>query len=118
MSCIDRFTITKEIDNEFILTIKQTGTTLPMEILQGDTFVTTLVALDGSTTLQVATTILDTLNGKIQLSISSVEASALVSKKGDAVDLYYTLPTYKLIIDCNTVNNGKFIAKIPFVYVD
>ena len=118
MNCTNKFTITKGMDNEFILTIKQTGTTLPMKIDANDTFVSTLVALDGTNSLDVPTVATDLQNGQITLTVSKATADTLISKKGDAVDLYYAKPTYRLIIDCNTLNNGKFLAKIPFVYVE
>ena len=84
-----------------------------------DSFYATLTKLsDDTVALAKAMIIESAINGKIKLLISTAEADALVSEKGDSVDFYYTKPTYKLVIDCNTLNNGKFLAKIPFVYVE
>lgn len=121
MSCdVAKFTITKGLDNTFIFTIKADGSTLPMEITVGrDTFTAHLINLEtGVTALTKALTITDSLSGKTQLVVTSAETTTLVSDKGAKADRYYLRPTYKLIIDCSTVNNGDFIAKVPEVYVD
>lgn len=120
MSClVNKFTITKELDNTFIFTIKADGSSLPMKIEVGDTFNAKLVKLvDNSTVLSKSLSIEDALNGKVSLTISSGDTSSLAREVGDKVDRYYIKPLYKLIIDCNTENNGKFIAKIAEVYVD
>jgi len=115
----DKFVITKGSDNTFVFTIKADGSTLPMEIVGGDTFNARLVKLD--TEAEVLTKVLtveDALSGKVSLVITEAEAELLQSEKGDKVDRYYLKPTYKLVIDCSTTNNGDFIAKIPEIYVD
>jgi hypothetical protein len=116
---VARFTITKDLDNTFIFTIKADGSTLPMTIEAADTFYGRLINLeDGSVVLNKSLSVLDALSGKVSLEITSIETSALVSEKGEKADRYYLRPVYKLIIDCDTENNGKFIAKVPEVYVD
>lgn len=121
MSCdIANFNITKDLDNTFVFTIKANNSTLPMEIIPAsDTFVAKLVKLDDDTVaLTKALTVSDALSGKVSLGITSAETANLVSDKGTKTDRYYLRPTYKLLIDCNTVNNGEFIAKVPEIYVD
>lgn len=120
MSCdVAKFTITKGLDNTFVFTIKADGSTLPMEIEGTDTFEAQLVKLsDGTTALSKPLAVTDALSGKASLTITSAETSSLVSDKGTKTDRYYLRPTYKLVIDCATVNNGDFIAKVPEVYVD
>jgi len=121
MSCdVARFTITKGLDNNFVFTIKADGSTLPMEIVAGsDTFTAKLVSLSsGSIALTKDLTIVNAVGGKVSLTITSAEAASLTSDKGSKVDRYYLLPTYKLLLDCRTTNNGNFIAKVPEVYVD
>ena len=122
MSCsVAKFTITKGVDNTFLFTIKADGSTLPMEITGTDTFVADLVPLDPedtTTTLTKPLTLADAANGKVALAFTAEETSALVSDKGAKTDRYYLRPTYRLIIECNTANNGNFIAKVPEVYVD
>jgi len=118
---MSNFVITKGVDNEFTFTIKQTGTTLPMEIEVTDTFVATLVPLEKEgviSGMEYTMTTEDAVNGKIKLNIPEADTVDLVSDKGDKVDRYYNRPTYKLIVECDTVNNGNFTAKVPLVYVD
>lgn len=121
MSCdSNKFTISKGVDNTFVFTIKQDNSTLPMVIEVGDTFTADLVLLETNTTViaDKALTVVDAANGKVQLTYTEAEADTLVSEKGPKVDRYYLRPTYKLVIDCVTANNGEFIAKVPEVYVD
>lgn len=116
----DKFVITKGVDNAFVLTIKQDGTTLPMELNPSDTFLVSLVNLETGVIESEKNATLDSnlLSGKIHFTVTELEADNLVADKGSKADRYYLKPTYKLVIECNTVNNGKFIAKIPEVYVD
>lgn len=122
MSCeVAKFTITKGSDNTFVFTIKANGSTLPMEIddVTPDTFDARLISLaDGTEALSKPLTITDALGGQVTLIITEAEAADLLVSKGSATDRYYLRPTYKLIIDCSTTNNGDFIAKVPEVYVD
>jgi len=118
---MSNFVITKGVDNEFTFTIKQTGTTLPMEIESTDTFVATLVLLEDEGAIkgtEYTLTTEDAVNGKVKLVIPEEDTLDLVVSKGCKVDRYYNKPTYKLIVECNTANNGNFIAKMPLVYVD
>jgi hypothetical protein len=116
---MSKFVINKGIGNEFIITIKQNGTTLPMAIEAGDTFVTKLVKLsDGSVVATPTTSAHDSINGKIKIVFSQEQISTLTMERGDRADYYYSKPLYQLIIDCNTENNGKFVAKVAKVYVE
>ena len=115
----NKFVITKGMSNEFVITIKQNGTTLPMAIEVGDTFVAKLVKLkDGVEAGTPVTTVEDAPNGKIKVTFSDVDVSGLVAERGDRCDYYYSKPMYKLMIECNTVNNGNFVAKVNKVYVE
>lgn len=121
MSCDStKFVISRGVDNTFIFTIKQDNSTLPMLIEVGDTFVADLVSLESDEVVIAgrALTIADAANGKVQLDYTKEEVSPLVSEKGSKVDRYYLRPSYKLVIDCSTNNNGEFVAKVPEVYVD
>ena len=120
MSCdVANFTITKGVDNSFTFTIKANGTTLPMEIIGGDTFTATLALLsDGSTVLSKSLTVLDALSGQVLLTLTAAETANLISEKGTQTDRYYVRPTYKLLLDCHTTGNGDFLAKVPEVRVD
>ena len=120
MSCgVTKFTITKGVDNTFSFTIKADGTTLPLDIDVSDTFNARLLALsDGSVIFSKALVVTDAPSGKVALTITANETSALQPERGTKADRYYLLPTYKLVIDCRTLNNGDFLAKVPEVYVD
>jgi hypothetical protein len=115
----NKFIINQGMDNEFILTIKGTGTTSAMEIGAGDTFETSLYELESNTIIQtVNTTVEDAQSGKIKLTITEAEANALSLERGSKADRYYLKPLYRITIDCDTLNNGKFVAKLPEVYVE
>lgn len=127
MSCdTAKFNITKGLDNTFVFTIKANNSTLPMELVATDTFVADLVPLDPlDTTTGLSNVSLDLPSsdtayptGKVTLTIPSAATTNLVSDKGTKTDRYYLRPTYKLIINCSTANNGDFIAKVPEIYVD
>ena len=121
MSCdVAKFTITKGMDNTFEFTIKADGSTLPMVMTAGDTFDASLINLeDGSTAITKAMVKdADLVSGKTSLIITAAETNALVSDRGSKTDRYYLRPTYKLLIECSTTNNGDFIARVPEVYVD
>lgn len=116
----NKFVITKGVDNNFTLTVKQDGSTLPMELTPTDTFVVSLASLETNTEVLSKTATLDNnlLTGKIHVEFTAAEVNSLLEEKGSKVDKYYLKPTYKLTVDCNTTNNGNFIAKVPEVYVD
>lgn len=124
MSCdIAKFTITKGVDNTFIFTIKADGSTLPMELVSTDSFIADLVPLDPDDTTSGLTDLSLTLpsnllSGKVTLTITEAQAANLVKDMGSKTDRYYSRPTYKLVINCDTENNGQFIAKVPEIYVD
>jgi len=124
MSCNDstKFVISKGSENTFVFTIKQDNSTLPLVIEAGDTFTASLILLGANTPYTQVTdktlTVEDSANGKVTLVIPSADTVDLVVEVGAKVDRYYKKPTYKLVITCDTTNNGKFIAKVPEVYVD
>ena len=116
---MSKFVINKGMSNEFIITIKQNGTTLPMMIEPSDTFSSKLMKMsDGTVAGTLVTTVVDAPNGKIKVVVDSTLANTLEAAKGDKADLWYSKPRYKLAIECDTVNNGKFVAKVEKVYVE
>lgn len=120
MSCdVAKFTINKGFDNTFVFTIKADGSTLPMVLTVSDTFTARLMRLGTNDIALTKALVLGDLNsGKVTLTIASAESAALVSEKGSKADRYYLRPTYKLLIDCVTANNGDFTARVPEIYVD
>ena len=123
MSCdVNKFTISKGSDNTFVFTIKQDNSTLPLVIEAGDTFFASLVSLEGNVpypnVTEKAMSVDNADNGKVSLTIPKEDTVDLEVKRGGEADRYYLRPTYKLTLDCSTVNNGDFIARVPEVYVD
>lgn len=116
---MSKFTITKGVSNEFIITIKQNGTTLPMTIEPTDVFTSKLLSIkDGSVVATLITEVLNASNGKLRIIVDDSVVDSLLVERGDRADYYYSKPLYKLVIDCDTVNNGKFVAKVHKVYVE
>lgn len=122
MSCdsqVNKFTITKGMDNSFLFTVKADGTTLPIAIDPSDTFTAKLRKLQDSTVvLSKALEVVDAPSGKVELTITSAETALLTSLLGAKEDRYYAMPVYSLVIECSTVVNGDFLAKVRHVYVD
>ena len=116
---MSKFIINKGMSNEFIITIKQNGTTLPMVITGTDTFNVKLMKLkDGTVVANPTVSVHDANNGKIKVVFSSDSVNGLEVSKGDKADGYYAKAGYRLMIDCSTANNGKFVAKVAKVYVE
>lgn len=123
----NKFVITKGLDNEFIITIKQNDSTLPMIITGNDTFSCVLFNRDADTEVGRVSlisnsngviTVYSASNGKIKIKLNSVFVNALVKDRGPKEDKYYLKPTYRMDLDCVTTNNGSFVAKIHDIYVD
>ena len=121
MSCssVTKFVITKGLSNEFVFTIKQDGSTLPITINPSDTFTAVIKLLStGAVAASIPLTVESAPNGKVKLVISSTVTNSLISSRGAEEDRYYPRPTYSLVLDCKTVANGPFLAKVPYVYVE
>ena len=130
MSCdVTKFTISKGVKNTFSFTIKQDNSTLPLVIVDGvDTFLADLIPLHEDfdfgvgmpvgTFTDIVMSVEDAANGKVLLVVPEVDTQWLTADKGDRVDRHYLRPTYKMVLKCETTNNGDFIAKVPEVYVD
>ena len=125
---VSNFTINKGLTNEFILTIKQNDTLLPMIIEYSDTFKLLLINLD---TDQVESTIdmddtkadgfidvYDDANGQIRVTMNPTLTDRLEKERGPKEDRYYLKPTYRMSIECNTMNKGNFVIKLKNISVD
>lgn len=123
------FTITKGIKNEFIVTIKKDDSLLPLVIDSSDTFSLKLINRDSEiveytinsiddTNINGFISIDDANNGKIKIIMESAMTSLLIKERGHKADRYYLKPTYKLLLECNTLNNGVFPVVVHDVYVD
>jgi len=87
-----------------------------------DSFVAHLIDLSTGTTISTQTAeVIDATAGKIRLVYAKDDADVLGLKadnRGAAVDRYYLKPVGKILIECDTFNNGQFVATVPEVYVD
>ena len=122
----NRFVINKGTSNEFIIKIKQNGSTMPMEISGTDTFFVKFynletkelkLSIDMTSGSDGQVSVYNAHNGQILIVLNDSAIADMVSERGDKVDKYYLKPTYRMVIDCNTANNGNFTAKINSVYV-
>lgn len=120
MSVLDKkFIITRGVVNEFVITIKQNDSTLPMIIVSTDTFECKVYKNDTDLEVGTATvTVHSEANGQIKLVFSEEFVDTLVKERGPKADRYYLKPTYRIDLICNTENNGNFVAKLSEVYVD
>ena len=114
-----KFVINKGIDNEYTFVIKKNGSIEAIVIDPSDTFVFRLHELKtGNVVFAVDAVIDDALNGKIKVVIPNASTAELIVEVGDRCDYYKRKATYKGSIECTTVDNGKFIAKLDKVYVE
>ena len=125
---VSNFTINKGLTNEFILTIKQNDTLLPMIIEYSDTFKLLLINLDTDkieSTIDMDNTkadgfidVYDDANGQIRVTMNPTLTDRLEKERGPKEDRYYLKPTYRMSIECNTMNNGNFVIKLKNISVD
>ena len=122
-----KFIINRDMDNEYIITIKANGSTLGMQIEPTDTFEVRLYKKCSDELVATINMIEDangvvdvyqTNNGKIRILLKQTLANTLVASKGDKVDGCYPQSEYRINVMCNTANNGKFTAKLANVYVE
>lgn len=115
---VEKFLLVKGKENEFYFTIKQNGSLLPMIISPGDKFVGKLYLLEDDTlALTKELVVVDSQAGKIKLVVSKEETNNLIADRGPKEDHYYIKATYRLMLECSTVNNGNFTARINRIYV-
>jgi len=116
---LDKFTITKGVDNEFFFTIKASNSLMPMEIDSNDSILFKLVRLSDNTTVDISKQLVpvDRVNGKVRLFLTEAEVNGLLSDRGGKEHNYYLKPVYKIIIDADTAVNGQFVATLGKVYV-
>lgn len=124
---IARVTLYNGIDNIFDLVVKKNKIALPLELTATDTFKVHLIDLATKATVTTLTetdtvdgnvTITDLINGKITILIKPTLVATLKSLRGSQADNYYVRPTYKLLIEADTANQGKFITTLDRVGVN
>ena len=127
-TAVKNFTINRGLKNEFILTIKQNDSLLPMVIEYSDTFKLTMFNRDTEAIEAVLDmdnakvdgyiAIHNDANGQIKIVMNTALTSKLEKERGPKEDRYYLRPTYRIAIECDTLNNGNFVAKLENVYID
>lgn len=127
-TAVKNFTINRGLKNEFILTIKQNDSLLAMVIEHSDTFKLTMFNRDteaieavldmDDTKVDGYIAIHNDANGQIKIVMNPALTSKLEKERGPKEDRYYLRPTYRIAIECDTLNNGNFVAKIADVYID
>ena len=125
---VKNFTINRGLKNEFILTIKQNDSLLPMVIEYSDTFKLTMFNRDTEAIEAVLDmdnakadgyiAIHNDANGQIKIVMNPALTNKLEKERGPKEDRYYLKPTYRIAIECDTLNNGNFVAKLENVYID
>ena len=123
MSCYlkdtSRFIVVKGLDNTFVFTIKGNGTTLPLEIQPNDSFMAHFRDKEsGNIILSKEMDVVSASEGKVTLLVDSNETYMFDGVKGGKVDRFYLKPNYSLLLECDTQQDGKFIARVEDVYID
>ena len=114
-----KFVIFKGIENNYDFRVKKNGSIESINITPTDTFVFKLLDIEsGELIYTVNLNVVDSINGKIQLTIPSSATTNLKINIGDRCDYYNRKPTYKGRIEMNTTDNGKAIAVIDKIYVE
>mgnify|MGYP003595184105 FL=1 len=128
-TAVKNFTINRGLVNDFIFTIKQNKTFLPVVITITDTFRLQLINQDTNIIeYEIDNTnlsnpnghieIFNAANGQIKVIMNPIMTSTLEKEVGPKEDRYYNKPSYRLVIEGNTVNNGHMVSKIKNVYID
>ena len=60
----------------------------------------------------------DDANGQIRVTMNPTLTDRLEKERGPKEDRYYLKPTYRMSIECNTMNNGNFVIKLKNISVD
>lgn len=122
----EKFVLSRDVSNEFTFTIKQSTQMVPMVLVTGDTFVVRLYNLESDSIVSTigmvedsngVVTLDDMPNGKIKVVFSSVLVDSLEVSRGDRADDYYLKALYRIVIEAETTNNGKFPIVLDKVYV-
>lgn len=109
------YTIPSPISVEVLITLTKNGNAYT------DTFKAQLKSLSTGLTIfdtPKDLTILNAKAGQILLVLTATDVNDLIiGTIGSQADRYYVIPTYKLYIECTTINNGNFLIKVPLIYV-
>ena len=116
---LEKFTITRGVDNEFYFTVKANNSLLPLVLDPTDVITLKLIRLTDNTTVDLEKTLthVDRANGKVKLLITEAESNNLLTARGQAEHGYYLKPVYSLLIEATTANSGYFTARLSKVYV-
>ena len=119
MAVITEFTIIQGKALDFIIQVKENGTTMPLALNTADIFTFSLV--DKKTAVKYisnkAMLITDAINGEVSGTISAVESTSLPIKRSMAEDGYLARPNMRLVVSGTTLLQGEMTAIIEDVYV-
>lgn len=115
-------TIVKGKPYSFVVTVMQKDSFLPQNLTAFSAMSTfELVHQDTMTKVtagRATITVLDVVNGKLNVSLDSTLTSALSYERGEKVDGYYAKPVYTGILDIKfTDSTPERIAIIPAIRV-
>jgi hypothetical protein len=119
MAAVRRLYITRDATNEYIFTIKKSGSTAAITIHSSDTFRAKLLNISSLDViaLEKDLTVVSAEEGAVKLTITPSEASTLMYELGAKEDYYYPKAVYRLIMTYNTVDNGPMVVNVGKVYV-
>lgn len=119
MATTTSFDIIKGKALEFVIIVKENGTTLPLVLNVADTFTFSIV--DKKTGVKYITdkamTITSAPNGEVTGVITALESATLPLKKGSAEDGFMPRSGLRLAVYGSTVAQGGMTAFIEDVYV-
>lgn len=116
---LEKFVITRGVDNEFYFTIKANNSLLPLVISPSDVILLKLVRLTDNTTVDLEKVLehTDRANGKVKFVVTEAESNNLLTERGQAEHGYYLKPVYSMLIEATTTSSGYFTARLSKVYV-
>ena len=124
---VARITLYKGITNIIDLVIKKNKIALPLELTNTDTFIVHLIELSTNSPIAVINQtesdngiveMTDLIDGKISITFKPELVATLKSLRGSQADNYYVRPTYKLLIEAETTNQGRFIVTLNRVGIN
>ena len=119
MAVVRRLYITRNATNEYIFSIKKSGSTSAIIIYGTDTFKARLVNISNldQVVLEKPLEVLSAGEGVVKLTITPAESNSLLFELGAKEDYYYPKAMYRLIMIYNTVENGSMVVNVGKVYV-
>lgn len=119
MATVTTFTVIKGEATNFVITIKENGTTTPLVLNVADTFAFSIV--DKKTNVKYidnkAMTTTSAPTGEVAGLITALESATFPIKQSASEDGYIARPNLRMVINGTTVSQGSMNAIIEDVYV-